>query len=262
MQWSQAIEECIQTLKPIKKTPALMQRIVSLMDLTSLNESDTEASIAAFCEKAQTPFGPVAGVCVYPKFVRLVASQFAGTSINAVTVANFPEGSNPLESVLIEINGALEDGAQEIDVVFPYHRYLAGEQQYVQTFVSTCRLACGDELKLKMILETGILSDPTLIADACYDVLTAGADFVKTSTGQKSSGVTLEAAAAMLLVIRHLTPQLKRPVGVKVSGGIKEWQQAAQYLELADQILGRTAVSPATFRIGSSTLLDNMLKDR
>jgi deoxyribose-phosphate aldolase len=258
MHWSEAINEHIQTLKPVEVTPALMQRILPLIDLTSLNETDTEESIAVFCEKAKSPFGHVAAVCVYPKFIRLVATEFAGTPIKAATVVNFPEGSAPLESVLIEISRALQDGAQEIDVVFPYSRYLAGERQYAHTFVESCKAACGDNVLLKVILETGALGDPAIIADAAYDALSAGADFVKTSTGKISEGATLEAAATLLLVIRHASSQLRREIGLKVSGGIKNLQQAAQYIELADQIMGRDWVTKDTFRIGASKLVDEI----
>lgn len=159
--------------------------------------------------------------------------------------------------MLLEIGRALEDGAQEIDVVFPYERYLAGERQYAQTFVSTCKAACGSAA-LKVILETGALSDVTLIADAGYDVLAAGADFVKTSTGKINEGATLEAAATLLLVVKHISSQLHRPVGVKVSGGIRKIEDAIAYVELADSIMGREWVTPATFRIGASKLVDEI----
>lgn len=260
MQWSDAVKEQIDILKPVKKTPELIQRILGLMDFTSLNDTDTQSSIAAFLEKARTPYGNVAGVCVYPQFIRMVADDLAGTSIKAVTVANFPDGSKKLEEVLLEIGRALEDGAQEIDVVFPYERYLAGEKKHIQTFIESCKVACGTQVLLKVILETSALSDPAIIADASFDVIAAGADFIKTSTGKMGEGATLEAATTILLVIRHVSSQLSRPVGFKASGGIKDLQQAAQYIELADQIMGRNWVTPRTFRLGASRLLDELLK--
>jgi len=229
-----------------------------LLDYTSLNDDDTDASVAAFFEKAQTPFGYVAAVCVYPRFVSLAATQFADLPVKVATVANFPEGADKLESVLIEIGRALENGAQEIDVVFPYTRYLAGERKYAHTFVEACKDVCGDDVLLKVILETGALGETTIIADACYDVLAAGADFVKTSTGKIATGATLEAAATMLLVIRHIQPQLKHTVGFKAAGGIRSLEQAAQYIELADQIMGRDWVTADTFRIGASKLVDTL----
>lgn len=260
MQWAEVVREMTETIKPVKSSIPLLQRMLSLVDLTSLNATDTETSIAAFCEKAQLSFGHVAAVCVYPQFVRLVAAQFAGTTIKVATVANFPEGNASLETVLLEIGAALQEGAEEIDVVFPYLRYLAGEQQYAHTFVAACKAACGDNVTLKVILETGALLDPAIIADAALEALTAGADFIKTSTGKIAEGATLEAAATMLLVIKHALPQLKRNVGIKISGGVRDIQQAAQYMQLADNIMGREWVEPATFRIGASKLVDEIMK--
>jgi len=261
MYWADAIREYTTALKPVMTTPPLMQRMLGLIDLTSLNTDDTEAGIAAFCQKAQLPFGHVAAICVYPQFVRLVSAQFAGTPVKVATVVNFPEGASPLDEVLIEISNALQDGAQEIDVVFPYLRYLAGERQYAQTFIAACKAACGDQVALKVILETGALMDPVLIADASLDALTSGADFIKTSTGKIPEGATLEAVAAMLLVIRHAAPQLKRNLGIKISGGVREVQQAAQYMELAENIMGHEWVKADTFRIGASKLVDEIMKE-
>jgi deoxyribose-phosphate aldolase len=211
-----------------------------------------------FFAKAQGPLGHVAAVCVLPHFVRQAVTEFAGTKIQVATVANFPEGTATLETVLIEIARVLQDGAQEIDVVFPYHRYLAGERQYAQQFIAACKAVCGHQVILKVILETGVLMDPAIIADASLDALTGGADFIKSSTGRVTQGATLEAAAAMLLVIRHAIPKLDHMPGIKVSGGIKDIEQAAHYLALADNIMGRDWVTSKTFRIGTSTLVDKI----
>lgn len=259
MEWAETVKEQIASLpKTITHDVALIERIVRSIDLTSLNATDTEASVASFLEKVQTSYGRVAAVCVYPQFVRLAAAQVAGTNVKVATVANFPEGASSLDDVLVEIGSALEDGANEIDVVFPYSRYLAGEQHYAHTFVEACKAVCGDKVLLKVILETGALGDPAIIADAAYDVLAAGADFIKTSTGKISTGATLEAAATMLLVIRHIEPQLKHHVGLKVSGGIRDLKTAAQYLALADSIMGEEWVTAQTFRIGASKLIDEI----
>lgn len=259
MYWGDA-EEYIQALKTVEASPALLPRILSLIDLTSLNTSDTETSMVGLFAKARTPLGHVAAVCVYPSFVRQAVAEFSGSPIHVATVVNFPEGNASLDTVLIDITRVLQDGAQEIDVVFPYHQYLAGERQYAQQFVAACKAACGDQALLKVILETGAMTGPAIIAEASLDVLTAGADFIKTSTGKISQCATLEAAATMLLVIRDVTLKLNRRVGIKISGGIREIQQAAQYIELADNIMGRDWVTPATFRIGASKLVDEMIK--
>lgn len=258
MQWSEAIQSEVDALQPVPVDMALKRRLYSLLDLTSLNENDTEAGIAAMLEKADTYLGHVAAVCLYPPFVPLAVNRLAGTSIKTATVVNFPEGSSSLDDVLAEINTSLQSGAQEIDLVFPYNRYLAGEQHYTHQFIATAKAACGDAT-LKIILETGALVDAAIIADAAYTALAAGADFIKTSTGKIAEGATLEAAATMLLVIRHTEPQVKHRLGFKVSGGVRTIEQAAQYVQLADRIMGRDWVTPQTFRIGASKLADELL---
>jgi len=260
MQWDEAVPVAIKTIKPIHVDAPLLQRMLSVIDLTSLNADDTERGIAAFCEKAQLPFGHVAAVCIYPAFLRLVAANFAGTSIKVATVVNFPHGDSSLESVLLEIGDALQNGAEEIDVVFPYRRYLAGDKEYARTFVADCKAACGEKVSLKVILETGALRESNIIADASLTALTAGADFIKTSTGKIPEGATLEAAATMMLVVKQLTPQLKRKLGVKISGGVRDVAQAAEYMQLAENIMGRDWVEPETFRIGASKLVDEIMK--
>ncbi len=261
MEWSEAAMTFVKALKPVEKNPPLITRILSLVDLTSLNEQDTPAEIGQLCEQAQTDYGHVAAVCVYPKFVSLVATQLTGTPIKVATVVNFPDGDTALEKVLIEINDALEDGAQEIDAVFPYKQYVSGDRHYALKFVETCKAACGSHATLKVILETGLLGKADCIADACYEVFAAGADFVKTSTGKVPTGATLEAAATLLLVIRNVQPRLQRPLGLKVAGGIKTLQEAAQYVELADIIMGKGWVTPASFRIGSSNLVHEIMRE-
>lgn len=260
MQWTDAVKEQLNALTPVTLGPALAQRVTGLIDLTSLNDTDTDSSIAAFITKARTPYGHVAAVCVYPQFVRMVAAEFTDKSIKTATVVNFPDGDDSLETVLVQIGRAIQDGAQEIDVVFPYTRFLAGERQYAHQFVASCKAACGTDALLKVILETGALLDSAIIAEAAYESLTAGADFIKTSSGKTAQGATLEAAATILLVIKHAMPQLKRRMGIKISGGIRELAQAAQYLELADHIMGREWITPATFRFGASKLVDEIVE--
>lgn len=259
MDWAGVVRKYVDALPSVDVSPALIQKLYHLLDLTSLNDSDTESSVAAFLENATSTLGHVAAVCVYPAFVRLAAAQLSGSPVKVATVANFPAGKMTIEDVLVVIGRALTDGAQEIDVVFPYQRYLRGERHYAHTFVEACKAACGEKVSLKVILETGVLKEPALIADASFDVLMAGADMIKTSTGKVSSGATLEAAATMLLVIKELSPQLKRPLGFKVAGGVRDIAKATQYLALADMIMGREWVSPSTFRIGASQLLQALM---
>lgn len=235
-----------------------LRRIVSLLDYTRLKDNDTEAEVATFLEQAQTNLGHVAAVCVYPQFVRLAYAIFIESPIRVASVANFPMGDKDLEDVLIEINGALEDGAQEIDVVLPYKRYIAGDMAYASEFVAACNAACHTQAILKVILEAGAFKDKQMLAQAAQDVLLAGADFIKTSTGKIAQGASLECARVMLQVIKDLRTQVQKPLGFKASGGIKTIADAFRYISLADEILGKQCVCPATFRIGASQLLNEI----
>lgn len=250
MSWDEAIRDYL----PVTTDKVDARKIMRFIDLTSLNEADTESSVMGVLSKACNPLGQVAAVCVYPRFIPLVSNQLANSSVRTATVVNFPHGTASLASVLDEIDQAVQDGADEIDLVFPYHRYLAGSREWVCGFIQTCKAACRSSL-LKVILETGAFSDLNVIAEASHDVLSAGADFIKTSTGKTPANATLEAAAVMLLVAKTLN----RNQGVKVSGGIKSAKQAFDYLMLAERIRGSDGVTPKTFRLGASRLVDELL---
>lgn len=248
-----------QALQAVEINEAMRILIFNLLDLTRLNFEDTEEVIIEFFQKAQSVLGHVAAVCIFPRFVKLARAQFANSPVKIATVVNFPQGSASISAVLIEIDQVLQDGAQEIDLVFPYDRYLGGEREYCRDFIATCRTACDRNILLKVILEVGRLKYLDLIAEASKDMIDAGADFIKTSTGKITEGASLEALAVMLAVIKDKQVQLKRPLGVKVAGGVKTVEQAAQYIQLADHILGKDWVTPKHFRIGASQLVDELL---
>lgn len=228
---------------------SLQNKIYSLIDLTSLNEGDTETTISLLCERAVLK--KTAAVCVLPQWVHYAESRLSGAHIQLAAVANFPQGTDPLKDVLVSIQHAIEQGAREIDLVFPYLQYIAGEQKTACDFVEQCKVLCGKNT-LKVILETGALTTAQLIAAASHDVIAAGADFLKTSTGKIGTGATLEAARSMLEVIR-LTPN----VGIKISGGIRSLAQAQGYCKLAEETLGVDWVTPERFRFGISYLALN-----
>lgn len=229
----------------------LKKQILSLIDLTSLNNTDTDAVIDELCEKAITPLGSVAAVCVYPRFVARAKKNLLGSGVKVATVANFPQGEMPIDEVLDSIQQSLSEGAQEIDVVFPYARYQLGGD-----FIQQCKALCGDDIVLKVILETGQIPGIEAIGVMSRDVLLAGADFLKTSTGKIAIGATLPAAKAMLEAIKVISLQQPgRVFGFKASGGVRTVAQAVDYLTLAQTIMGPDWATPATFRFGASQLL-------
>jgi deoxyribose-phosphate aldolase len=229
-------------------------RILTLIDLTSLADTDTSEQIAALCDKALAAPVSVAAVCVYPRFIKTVSARLQNTSIKCAAVANFPEGVAALADVIADIKNSIAQGAQEIDVVFPYRSFLLGAKTDAQNFIRQCKAACGGNVLLKVILETGALPVEN-IAEAAVLVIDAGADFVKTSTGKITVGATLEAAEIILQTIKAS----KKNVGLKVSGGVRSVAQAESYLDLANDIMGKEWVNPATFRIGASQLFDALI---
>jgi deoxyribose-phosphate aldolase len=230
---------------------ALALRALRLLDLTDLSEAATEARALQLCAKARGGGGlpPVAAVCVWPQFVGIARRALEGSPVRVATVANFPAGGTNVVRVAGDVAEALDDGADEIDIVLPWRTFLAGDPALAQDMVAEARGVCG-QATLKVILETGQYPDEASIAAAARLAIAAGADFLKTSTGKSAVSATPEAARTLLEVIR----QAPRAVGLKVSGGLRSLGDARTYLDLADAMMGPDWASPATFRLGASTL--------
>ena len=232
--------------------------VIGLLDLTRLEDGDDEAAVTALCRAAVTPLGPVAAVCVQARYVPLARRILGDQAVRIATVVNFPDGAETPDGIAEETRAAVAAGADEIDMVFPYRAALAGDRQAGPAAVAAARATCGGRV-LKVILESGAVPDPDVLAAMATQAAVAGADFLKTSTGKIAAGASLEAAAVLLAVARQASPP-GRTVGVKVSGGVRAADQAAQYMALAERIGGPAFARPATFRIGASTLLDHLLE--
>lgn len=233
---------------------AVAYRILGLLDLTELSDAASENDIRELCRRARTSHGSVAAVCVWPRHVACARNELAGTAVQIATVANFPTGDESIPHVASTIEQALADGADEIDVVLPYRALEQGAIEHVAGILDIARSTAVDHT-LKVILETGELGDDRRIADAAHLAIDHGADFIKTSTGKTATSATLDATRVMLDVIAS-TPWA---VGLKPSGGIRTLDAAAAYLDQADSIMGPEWATPATFRIGASSLLDALL---
>ncbi|OAQ14289.1 deoxyribose-phosphate aldolase [Bibersteinia trehalosi Y31] len=237
------------------------EKALSLMDLTTLNDDDTDAKVIALCQNAKTSFGTPAAVCVYPRFVpiaRKTLKQLGIEQVKIATVTNFPHGNDDIEIALAETQAAIAYGADEVDVVFPYRALMAGDEQIGFELVKRCKAACAENnVLLKVIIESGELKTEALIRKASEISIQAGADFIKTSTGKVAVNATPESAKAMLETIRDLGVADK--VGFKAAGGVKTTEEAKLYLELASEILGKTWADSAHFRFGASSLLANLL---
>lgn len=226
-------------------------RIVSLVDLTSLDESDTDATIDALLERAVTPLGPVAAVCVLPRFVSRCVERLAGTGVRVATVANFPGGEADVEGAVRTTQAAVDEGADEVDVVAPWRAFLDGDHRTFAELVGGCAAECE---ALKVILETGSHPDLDATRAMAQAAMDHGAAFLKTSTGKSGPGASLDATRVLLEVAGA-------QAGVKASGGIRTRADAAAYVALADEVGGGWGgrAEPGTFRIGASSLLDDLL---
>lgn len=230
-------------------------KVIPFVDLTSLSAQETEGDINVLCGRAKNSKGHVASVCIYPHFVKQVKLLLEGSPIKVSTVVNFPKGGFDLKETVKEIESALKENVDEIELVMPYQAYINGEWTEVKRFLKECRKTCGKDVVLKIILETGALSNNELIASASNDAINAGADFLKTSTGKIEKGASLEAAAVMLMAIKDVKSRFGLNVGFKASGGIKTPEAAMCYLNLAEAIMGKGWATPNVFRIGSSSIV-------
>lgn len=229
---------------------------LSLLDLTNLKEDCTPEQIATLCQRAHSEYGNTAAICIWPRFVAQARAAFGKDhAIKIATVVNFPSGDLEIATVVAETEAAILDGADEIDLVIPYKKFIAGDETAVSTMIAAVRKACVAPVQLKVILETGELKDKALIRRASEIAIAEGADFIKTSTGKVSVNATLEAADIMLQAIRDS----KQKVGFKPAGGIGTVADATLYLRLAETIMAPNWAMPSTFRFGASSLLDDVL---
>jgi deoxyribose-phosphate aldolase len=238
--------------------PATARRLVSLVDLTSLNAADDENTVARLAALAVSPAGRVAALCVWARLLGAARAALAGSGVPVAVVANFPDGTATAAQVAAETAAAVAAGADEVDVVFPYRALLAGDAAAGASLLSACRAACAPRTVLKVILETGQLGTAQHVAHAAAIAIAGGADFLKTSTGKTTPGVTPAAVAVLLDVIAAAAAR-DRPVGLKVSGGIRTAAEACALLGQFEHRFGAGSATPLNFRIGASTLLAELI---
>ena len=230
--------------------PTTARRALACLDLTSLNDSESAADIERLCLRATGPCGNTAAVCVWPRRAALARSLLP-PQVAVAAVANFPDGGSDIERAVRDSGEIVDAGAQEVDVVLPW-RDLATAPALLAAVRRTCA-----GLTLKVILETGELKHEASIRVACRIALDAGADFLKTSTGKTPVSATPAAARLLLQAIAGDAAARAR-VGFKPAGGIRTVADAGLYVALATEYLGAAAVHPTRFRIGASSLLDDI----
>ena len=237
----------------------------SMIDLTTLEGNDTPGKVRHLCAKAVVPdpsrpeIPSVAAVCVYPALVAVAAEALRGTGVAVASVATgFPSGQTSLDVKLRETREAVAAGASEIDMVISREAYLAGDDARVAHEITATKDACGDA-HLKVILETAELPTYADIRYASQLAIDAGADVIKTSTGKAATGATPGVVLVMLETVRDHFQRTGQVVGVKAAGGVSTTKAALHMLVLVKETLGDDWLTPDRFRIGASSLLNDLL---
>lgn len=258
---------------PETAAPDVLKLCFSIMDLTTLKSNDTVASVKALVEKANGvmeafPGYPLpASICVYPNFASVVRDVRCCPELHVTTVAAcFPSSQSFLDVKVQECRLAVRDGADEIDIVLALNHFLAGEYDAAAEEIVAVRKALDEEgekagrkITLKVILETGLLAEPELIARASFLAMEAGADFIKTSTGKVEVNATPTAALVMCECIRLFNLKTGRKVGFKAAGGISNAKDALEYYHIVASVLGEEWLNKELFRFGVSRLGNSLV---
>jgi len=272
-----------RSIKTTSKRWAL-DTAISMIDLTTLEGQDTPGKVRALCAKAKRPdpadptAPQVAAVCVYPDLAHVAAAEVEGTGIHVASVATaFPSGRTSLDVKLADTRYAIAAGADEVDMVIDRGAFLAGDYQLVYDEIAAVHEVCGcppgeagpagtagqaGRAHLKVILETGELVTLDNVRRASWLAMLAGADFIKTSTGKVTPAATLPVTLVMLEAVRDFREAHGRQVGVKAAGGIRTAKDAIRYLVLVNETAGEDWLDPRWFRLGASSLLNDLLMQR
>ncbi len=232
------------------------RKVLGLIDLTSLNDNDNPEKITNLCKNANSKFGNVPAICIYSRFIQHAKEYFKqhNQKIKIATVTNFPHGSTDLDIALYETDLAINRGADEVDIVFPYHALIDGDNIIGAQMIFNAKKICKNKT-LKVIIESGELKTQELIELASKISIDNGADFIKTSTGKVKVNSTLESAEIMLQVIKSSGTNC----GFKAAGGIRTVKEAIEYLDLAANLMGKDWISSEKFRFGASALLSDVM---
>lgn len=242
-----------------------LERCFSLMDITTLKSEDTPSSVRAFVEKINAlsthyPSCPLpAAICVYPNFASVVRETLRVPVKVAAVAGAFPSSQSFLEVKCLESRMAVENGADEVDIVLALNAFLEGDEERASQEIRAIRQAVGESCHLKVILETGVLADEEKIYRASMLAMESGADFIKTSTGKVPVNATPEAARVMCRAIADYYARTGKKVGFKAAGGISTAEEALQYMQIVEEILGSQWLTPALLRLGVSRLGNSLL---
>ncbi|MEN9441433.1 MAG: hypothetical protein RLZ33_1510 [Bacteroidota bacterium] len=253
-----------RSIKDASKMQGLKMAL-NMIDLTTLEGKDTPGKVKQMCYKAQhlhdvLPGLPtVAAVCVYPSMVKIAKKEVAGSGVNVASVSTaFPSGQAPLEVKITDTKFAVDEGADEIDMVISRGKFLSGEYNYVFDEIAMIKEACG-KARLKVILETGELATLDNVRKASDLAIYAGADFIKTSTGKIQPAATMQVTYTMLMAIKDYYDKTGIMIGMKPAGGISTSKLALHNLVMVKEVLGSAWLTNEWFRFGASSLANDVL---
>lgn len=255
------------TKRSIKKESKAngLKLVLNMIDLTTLEGKDTVGKVKQLCYKAMHPHDAlpglpaVAAICVYPSMVKVAAKALEGSGIRVASVATaFPSGQAPRDVKLRDTRYAVNEGADEIDMVISRGKFHEGEYNYVFDEIAAIKEACGDA-RLKVILETGELGSFDKVRRASDIAMHAGADFIKTSTGKIQPAATMPVTLVMLEAIRDFYYETGKMIGMKPAGGISKSKLALHYLVMVKEVLGDAWLNNEWFRFGASSLANDVL---
>ena len=246
----------------------VLRFLLSTIELTSLKVTDNEDSILQMVERVNSfvndnPALPhPAGICVYPRFVNIVSNSLEVEEMEISTVCGgFPSSQTFPELKTVETALAVKDGATEIDAVLPVGFFLAEDYDTIYNEIDEIKLACGQDVPLKIILETGALQTTVNVKKAAILAIYSGADYIKTSTGKIEPGATPSAVYTMCQTIREYYEQTGTAIGIKIAGGVRTTEDALKYYTIVKEVLGEEWLNNRLFRIGASGLANNILSE-
>ena len=250
------------------KDKSILRHIFSLIDLTSLNSSDSVLKITSLTAKVNNlhekfPKLPnVAAICVFPNFIPVVKKTLLAENVRIVSVAaSFPSSQTFLDIKLAEVERVIEEGAEEVDIVISLGEFMDGNYEFVTREIRKIKEITGNA-RLKVILESGGIEDLSLVKTASFLAMESGADFIKTSTGKLEKGASPEAVWVMCEAIKEYTQNSGRVVGIKPAGGISDISTSIIYYLIVNEILGNDWLKPERFRFGASKLANLLLGEK
>ena len=267
-QVKEAVKRIIAEKVPENDTMEVKKFLFGSIELTTLKTTDSEESVLAFTERvndfdAQYPDLPhVATICVYPCFARTVSESLEVDGVEIACVSgSFPSSQALIEVKVAETALAVKDGATEIDIVMPVGKFLSGDYEGVADDISELKNACGKDVAMKVILETGCLGTAANIKKASILSMYAGGDYIKTSTGKEKISATPEAAYVMCQAIREFYDETGIQIGFKPAGGINTVMDAITYYTIVKEVLGEKWLTNKWFRMGTSRLANLLLSE-